>query len=61
MKKTSYINLIAGVLLILISLSVVRYPTHLFIAILIGIINIIYGMGWQNNIIKYLNKNKNVR
>jgi len=58
MKKTSYINLIVGVLLILLALSIVKDPTHLFIAILIGIINIIYGMGWQNNIIKYLNKNK---
>lgn len=61
MKKTSYINLIVGVLLILLALSIVKDPTHLFIAFLIGIINIIYGMGWQNNITKYLNKKKDVR
>jgi hypothetical protein len=44
-----------------LTLSIVKDPTHLFIAFLIGIINIIYGMGWQNNITKYLNKKKDVR
>lgn len=52
----SYINLIAGALLILLAITIVKNPIHFSISILFGGINIIYGMGWQENIIKYFKK-----
>jgi len=55
-KNMSYINLIAGALLILLAITIVKNPIHFSISILFGGINIIYGMGWQENIIKYFKK-----
>ena len=59
-KKLNFLNLIIGIILILEAITIVIHPFHLFLAILLGIVNIMYGLSWHTHIINYLKRNKDI-